>query len=174
MQDVPLAPPLNVHATDIISSAIQRGAVWCQLSMGRQSAVSIFIFSCPALCLINPEWLQSFPLGSFPSPPSLCDLIRRMIHTLRSLGFHRKHGHMVRCTPTTPGERPHIRRRHKRVLWCAFSVLTVHFLALVMDVDITEAPEGLIRSSLGTVFITILICFHGFCRNVILWHYWCD
>lgn len=55
------------------------------------SAVSIFIFSCPALCLITSEWLWSFPLGSSPfSFFSLCDLIRRMIHTVSSLGFHRK------------------------------------------------------------------------------------
>lgn len=90
---------------------MQRGAFWCQLSMGRQSAVSIFIFSCPALCLIKSEWLRCFPLGFFPSPASLCDLIRRMNHTVRSLEFHRKHGHVVPCTPTAPGERPHIGER---------------------------------------------------------------
>lgn len=68
--------------------------------MGRQSAVSIFIFSCPPLCLIKSEWLRSFPLGFFPSRASLCDLIWCMIHAARSLGFHRKCGHVARCTPT--------------------------------------------------------------------------
>lgn len=76
--------------------------------MGSQSAVLIFIFSCPPLCLIKSEWLWSFPLGFFPSCASLCDLIRCMIHAARSLGFHRKCGHVVRCAPTAPGQRPHM------------------------------------------------------------------
>lgn len=55
-----------------------------------------------------------FPLGFFPSPVSVWDLIQRMIHTARSLGFHRKHCHVVRCTPT-----PHCQETRVCLCVCA-------------------------------------------------------
>lgn len=71
------------------------------------SAVWIFIFSCPPLCLIKSEWLQSFPLGSFPSNASLCDLIRHMIHAVGSLVFLRRQSRGLNA-PTAPAEGPHV------------------------------------------------------------------
>lgn len=51
------------HTIEIISSNMRLGAFGCLLSTGMQSAVSIFIFLCPAHCLIKSEWQRSFPFG---------------------------------------------------------------------------------------------------------------
>ncbi len=133
--------------------------------MGMLSAVSIFIFSCPALCLIKSEWLQSFPLGFFHSHASLCDLIRCMIHTERSLGFHRKDSHMVRRKPTAQGLRPHTGERRA----CALNGFVCDemyiFLPLVLYIDMREVshskgPHPFFFSQL--YFTTTLICIHGY------------
>lgn len=73
------------------------------------------------------EWLRSFPLGSFPSPASLCDPIRRMIHTVRSLGFHRKRS---RGTMHLPHRAKHLTLARGRTLSCVCSNIRV--LPLVM------------------------------------------
>lgn len=127
---------------------LQRGAFWCQLSIRKQNAVSIFIFLCPAHCVIKSEWLWPFPLGFFPSPASLCDPIRRMIHTARSLGFHRIQSHVVRCTYHT-GRAKDIRKYGCSVLCfvCAETYIFSLLCSMYEDMRAWVSPWTLFHSS---------------------------
>lgn len=128
------------------------------LSRSLSSQVQLFVWLSLNGCGL-------FPLGFFPSPASLCDLIQHMIHTARSLGFHRKHGHVVQFTPSA-----HWQEAYVCLCVCLCTVLcfvcveTFIFCLLYVDMREVRASSFLFQ---WTYFITVLI--HVFMYSWFSW-----
>lgn len=124
------------------------------LSRSLSSQVQLFVWLSLNGCGL-------FPLGFFPSPATLCDLIQHMIHTAKSLGFHRKHGHVVQFTPSAQWQEACV---FVCVCVCALFCVRwdIHFLPLVLYVDMREVrASSFLFQWTHSITVLIHICMYS-------------